>query len=142
MAHKMQLSLFQCDSSRGVKKARETTALFTILCYVLLSECVEQVSWVCHLSVLSMFWCPLWFITVQSHGNMGSICFIQWRSKNFNGLNTISTIARMIIEMHMLWLVKECIKSCYDNNAQGDYRKSAKFQNGCLTFSQMFARKW
>ena len=46
VAHEMQLSLFQlsvikmeqnskqCDSSRGVKKTRESTALFTIvLCF-------------------------------------------------------------------------------------------------------------
>ena len=31
--------------------------------------------------VLSMFWHPLWFITVQSHDNMESIYFIKWRSK-------------------------------------------------------------
>ena len=53
VAHKMQLSLLQTvmkteqnyckqhNSSRGVKKTRETTALFTIvLC--LLTECLEQ----------------------------------------------------------------------------------------------------
>ena len=53
VAHKMQLSLLQLsvmkteqnskqhNSSRGLKKKRETTALFTIvLC--LLTECLEQ----------------------------------------------------------------------------------------------------
>ena len=52
VAHKMRLSLLQTvmkteqnckqhNSSRGVKKTRETTALFTIvLC--LLTECLEQ----------------------------------------------------------------------------------------------------
>ena len=40
---KMQLSLFQCDSSRGVKKQGR---LLHCLLYgaVLLTECVEQVS--------------------------------------------------------------------------------------------------
>ena len=53
VAHKMQLSLLhlsvmkteqnskQHNRSRGVKKTRETTALFTILLY-LLTECLEQ----------------------------------------------------------------------------------------------------
>ena len=29
----------------------------------------------CVTGVLSIFWCPLWIITLQSHGNMESICF-------------------------------------------------------------------
>ena len=30
----------------------------------------------CVTDVLSTFWCPLWFITLQSHSNMEFICFI------------------------------------------------------------------
>ena len=59
------------SSTRGVKKGGR---LSTVNYCAKFSECVTD--------VLSTFWCPLWFITLHSHGNMESICFIQQRSKN------------------------------------------------------------
>ena len=56
--------------------------------------------------------------------------------------NNINLTGQVIIEMRMLWMVEDCINYCYDYGTQGDYRKNAKFQNGCLMFCQMFVRKW
>ena len=47
-------------------------------------------------------------------------------------------IALMIIEMRVLWLVKDCIISCYNHLAQGGCNWSTKFQNGCLVFCQHY----
>ena len=44
----------------------------------------------------------------------------------------------MIIEMPALWLVEDCIISCYNHLAQGDYSRGAKCQNGCFTFCQCY----
>ena len=54
--------------------------------------------------------------------------------------STVGIITLVIIEMCMLWLVKDCV-SCYNHLTQGDYSRSAKFQNGCLTFSSL-PGKW
>ena len=44
----------------------------------------------------------------------------------------------MIIEIPALWLVEDCIISCYNHLAQGDYSRGAKCQNGCSTFCQCY----
>ena len=51
---------------------------------------------------------------------------------------SFSIIALVIIEMHMLWLVEDCMISCYNHLTQGDYSRGSKFQNGCLTFCQCY----
>ena len=51
---------------------------------------------------------------------------------------SFSIIALVIIEMHMLWLVEDCMISCYNHLTQGDYSRGSKFQNGCLTFYQCY----
>ena len=35
----------------------------------------------CVTDVFTTFWCPLWSVTKQTHGNMESICFVQSSEK-------------------------------------------------------------
>ena len=46
----------------------------------------------------------------------------------------ISIIAVMIIEMCSLWLVEDCVISCYNHLARGDYSRGSKFQNAASHF--------
>ena len=91
---------------------------------------------VCHCFVLTTFWCHLWSITEQTHGNMESICFIQkkhttsafyfkiflnyykaglcplWQARKkaiWHNLLSIQNEAISLIAMHNeeLWLVKK-----------------------------------
>ena len=45
-----------------------------------------QAEWVT--DVFTTFWRPLWSITEQTHGNMESICFIQWSEKKKTNTHT------------------------------------------------------
>ena len=53
---------------------------------------------------------------------------------DFKRWNTISVIVQLIIEMCMLWLMEDCIISHFNHPVQGDYSKSAKFENSWLAF--------
>ena len=44
----------------------------------------------------------------------------------------ISIIAQVIIKMHVLWLVKNCIIFCNSHLAQGNYSRGARSRNGCF----------
>ena len=95
------------------------------------------------------------YITVKIFQHMGNVqamssgmleCFLmnEWVIITIlvpnNNNSTVGIITLVIIEMCMLWLVKDCV-SCYNHLTQGDYSRSAKFQNGCLTFSSL-PGKW
>ena len=41
----------------------------------------------CVTDVLTTFWCPLWSISEQTHGNMESICFIYNKKIKIHGKN-------------------------------------------------------
>ena len=95
------------------------------------------------------------YITVKIFQHMGNVqamssgmleCFLmnEWVIITIlvpnNNNSTVGIITLVIIEMCMLWLVKDCV-SCYNHLTQGDYSRSAKFQNGCITFSSL-PGKW
>ena len=94
------------------------------------------------------------YITVKIFQHMGNVqamssgmleCFLmnEWVIITIlvtNNNSTVGIITLVTIEMCMLWLVKDCV-SCYNHLTQGDYSRSAKFQNGCLTFSSL-PGKW
>ena len=42
----------------------------------------------CVTDAFTTFWRPLWSITEQTHGNMESICFIQWSEKKKTDTHT------------------------------------------------------
>ena len=44
----------------------------------------------------------------------------------------ISIIAQVIIKMHVLWLIKNCIIFCNNRLARGNYSRGARSRNGCF----------
>ena len=59
-----------------------------------------------------------------------NLCYVMTSTSKYH----ISIIVQMIIEMCMLWLMEDCIISHFNHPVQGDYSKSAKFENSCLAF--------
>ena len=49
---------------------------------------------------------------------------------------TFSIITQVIIEILLIWLVEDCVISCYNHLARGDYSGSTNFQNGRLAISE------
>ena len=78
--------------------------------------------------------------------------------KNVHGLNTLyhlenkilvshatfqnGIIPLVIVEILALRLVEGCVLSRYNQLAQGDYSRSAKFRNSCLAFFPNVSGKW
>ena len=59
-------------------------------------------------------------------------------SQKFSGLigtsciELFSIITQVIIEIMLTWLVENCVISCYNDLARGDYSGSTNIQNGSL----------
>lgn len=54
-------------------------------------------------------------------------------------MNNISIVAGVIIEMHALWLVEDCVISGDNHLAQSEFSRGSKFPNDCLVFGQWYA---
>ena len=103
--------------------------------------------WNFYASVIHLsFWkiMPMWLlidhcIVVCAVIVVFTLCYVMTSMIN---ILLVELLTQVIIEMCMLWLVKDYITSYHNHREQGDYSRSPKFQNGCLTFCQMFVREW